>query len=52
MGVGNPAQHFEKNARLFLSDGAYFGWPGWVRVNFGCPRGHLMAGLEKLRNAL
>lgn len=52
MGVENPAQHFEKNAGLFLSDGAYFGWPGWVRFNFGCPRVRVLEGLEKMAGAL
>ncbi|MEO8617345.1 MAG: PatB family C-S lyase [Luteolibacter sp.] len=48
MGMDNPAQHFEKKAGLFLSDGAYFGWPGWVRFNFGCPRARVLEGLEKI----
>lgn len=52
MGVENPAQEFEKKAGLFLSDGAYFGWPGWIRFNFGCPRARMMEGLEKIAAAL
>ncbi len=52
MGVENPAQHFEKKAGLFLSDGAYFGWPGWIRFNFGCPRTRMLEGLEKIAAAL
>ncbi|RYD22584.1 MAG: putative C-S lyase [Verrucomicrobiaceae bacterium] len=52
MGIENPAQHFEKKAGLFLSDGAYFGWPGWIRFNFGCPRARVMEGLEKIAGAL
>lgn len=52
MGVENPAQHFEKRAGLFLSDGAYFGWPGWVRFNFGCPKARMLEGLEKIASAL
>ena len=51
MGVENPAQHFEKKAGLFLSDGAYFGWPGWIRFNFGCPRARMLEGLEKIAAA-
>jgi cysteine-S-conjugate beta-lyase len=50
--VENPANHFEKNAGLFLSDGAYFGWPGWVRFNFGCPHARVLEGLEKIAAAL
>lgn len=52
MGVENPAQFFEKNAGLFLSDGAFFGWPGWIRFNFGCPRARMLEGLEKMARAL
>jgi cystathionine beta-lyase len=52
MGVENPAQHFEQKAGLFLSDGAYFGWPGWVRFNFGCPRARMLEGLEKMAGCL
>ena len=52
MGVENPAQHFEKKAGLFLHDGAYFGWPGWIRFNFGCPHARVLAGLEKIAGAL
>jgi len=52
MGVENPAVHFEKNAGLFLSDGAYFGWPGWIRFNFGCPRSRVLEGLGKIAGAL
>ncbi len=52
MGIENPAQHFEQKAGLFLSDGAYFGWPGWIRFNFGCPRARMLEGLEKFAGAL
>jgi cystathionine beta-lyase len=52
LGHDNPAAHFEREAGLFLSDGAHFGWPGWLRFNFGCPRQRMLEGLEKLRRAL
>jgi cystathionine beta-lyase len=52
MGVENPAQHFENKAGLFLSEGAYFGWPGWFRFNFACPRARMLEGLEKIAAAL
>jgi cystathionine beta-lyase len=52
LGVDNPATHFEQRAGLFLSDGAAFGWPGWLRFNYGCPRERMLAGLEKIRTAL
>jgi cystathionine beta-lyase len=48
LGVDNPAVHFEKNAGLFLSDGAFFGWPRHIRFNFGCPRARMLEGLEKI----
>jgi cysteine-S-conjugate beta-lyase len=48
----NPALHFEEKAGLFLSDGAFFGVPGHVRFNFGCPRAHMMEGLEKMARVL
>ncbi|MBC8126110.1 MAG: putative C-S lyase [Gloeobacteraceae cyanobacterium ES-bin-144] len=44
----NPAQHFEKKSKLFLSDGTFFGWPQYIRFNFGCPRSRMLEGLEKL----
>jgi cystathionine beta-lyase len=52
MGVENPAQYFEKKAGLFLSDGAFFGWPGWFRFNFGSPRARMLEGLNKIAEAL
>jgi cystathionine beta-lyase len=52
LGVVNPAAHFEKHAGLFLSDGAFFGWPQFIRFNFGCPRAHMLRGLEKIASAL
>lgn len=48
LGVDNPASHFEKKAGLFLSDGAFFGWPQHIRFNFGCPRARMLEGLEKI----
>jgi cystathionine beta-lyase len=50
--LDNPALHFEQKADLFLSDGAFFRWPGWIRFNFGCPRARMLEGLEKIAAAL
>ncbi len=50
--VKNPTAHFEEKAGLFLSDGAFFGWPGWFRFNFACPPETMRRGLDKIRNAL
>jgi len=52
LGVENPALFFEEKAGLFLSDGAFFGWPGYVRFNFGCPRARMLEGLEKIAAAI
>ena len=52
LGVDNPALHFEKKAGLFLSDGAFFGWPGYVRFNFGCQHSRMLEGLEKIAGVL
>lgn len=52
LGLDHPAEHFEKKAGLFLSDGTFFGWPGFVRFNYGCPRSRMLEGLEKLKAAL
>ncbi len=52
LGLDNPANHFEKKAGLFLSDGGFFGWPGYIRFNFGCPRSRVLEGLEKIKRSL
>lgn len=51
-GWENPAAHLEKEAGLFLSDGAFFGVPGHVRFNFACPRARMREGLEKMVKVL
>jgi cystathionine beta-lyase len=50
LGVAQPAAFFEA-AGVGLSDGAEFGLPGWVRLNFGCPRTTLDAALERMQTA-
>ncbi|WP_411827829.1 MalY/PatB family protein [Luteolibacter sp. AS25] len=52
LGVPNPAKFFEQEAGLFLSDGAPFGWAGYVRFNFACPRSRMLEGLEKMKKAI
>jgi len=47
----DPAAHFKK-AGVELSDGALFGTPGFVRLNFGCPRATLEEGLKRIRSSL
>ena len=48
----NPANFFEKEAALYLSDGAYFGTPGHVRFNYGCSHSRMLEGLEKMANVI
>lgn len=50
LGLANPAAHFEAHG-LGLSDGADFGAPGWLRLNFGCPRSTLDEALKRFSNA-
>ena len=50
LGLADPAAHFEAHG-LGLSDGADFGAPGWLRLNFGCPRSTLDEALRRLEKA-
>lgn len=50
-GIENPAGFFE-DAGVGLSDGAYFGTPGYLRLNFGCPHGTLVEALERMGSAM
>jgi cystathionine beta-lyase len=52
LGVVNPAKFFEREAGLFLSDGAYFGSFAHIRFNFACPQDRMLEGLEKIALAL
>ena len=47
LGVDNPARLFEQ-AGVGLSDGAEFDGPGFVRLNFGCPRPTLEQAVERM----
>lgn len=47
----SPAAFFEA-AGVGLSDGAAFGLPGYVRLNFGCPRSTLDEALARIRTAV
>ena len=46
-GIDHPAHHFEQHG-LGLSDGADFGAPGFVRLNFGTRRALLAEALARL----
>lgn len=50
-GIDDPAAFFEA-AGVGLSDGRFFGAPGWVRLNFGCSRATLDAALRRMMQAL
>lgn len=52
LGEENPGQFFERKASLFLSEGSFFGWPGYFRFNFACPRERMLEGLGKIKAAL
>ena len=49
--IADPAAFFE-NAGVGLSDGQEFMGPGFVRLNFGCPRATLQDALKRMQNAL
>jgi cystathionine beta-lyase len=49
--VESPAAFFERGG-VGLSDGRAFGRPGWVRLNFGCPRSTLRDALWRIRRAV
>jgi cystathionine beta-lyase len=46
--VAQPAVFFEQ-AGVGLSDGEPFGAPGFLRLNFGCPRKLLQQALERMK---
>ena len=50
-GIDNPQRFFE-TAGVGLSDGRDFGLPGFVRLNFGCPRQVLIQALSRIRTAV
>ena len=51
LGLQNPHRHFEAHG-LGLSDGADFGAPGWLRLNFGCPLPTLQEALRRFSAAI
>ncbi|HRA80344.1 MAG TPA: PatB family C-S lyase [Thauera sp.] len=50
-GVEDPVAFFEA-AGVGLSDGCFFGAPGWLRLNFGCPRATLDEALQRMLQAV
>jgi cystathionine beta-lyase len=49
--VGNPAAWFERHG-VGLSDGADFGRPAYLRLNFAAPSGLLEEALARMARAL
>ncbi len=49
--VDDPGTFFQ-NAGIGLFDGIYFGTPGFLRFNFGCPHGLLQQALMRIEEAL
>ncbi len=50
LGLDRPDAHFEQHG-IGLSDGAAFGTPGFLRLNFGCPPAQLEEGLRRMKRA-
>ncbi len=51
LNIETPAKFFE-DAGVGLSNGIDFGTPGFLRLNFGCPRSVLQEGLDRMARAL
>jgi len=51
LGLPDPARTF-REAGVALSDGADFGAPGWLRLNFACPRSTLHEALARMKRAV
>ena len=51
LGFADPARVFHE-AGVALSDGAEFGAPGFLRLNFACPRSVLEEALARMRRAV
>ena len=51
LGLEDPVAWFRKHG-IFLSDGRFFDAPGFVRLNFGCPRALLEEGLRRMERAV
>jgi cystathionine beta-lyase len=47
LGLEHPDRFFEEHG-VGLSNGALFGAPGYLRLNFGCPRDTLLEGLQRM----
>ena len=50
--AANNNESFFENAGVKLSGGHTFHGPGFMRLNFGCPRAILLEGLERIERAV
>lgn len=51
-GENIDAEYLKENAKVVVNDGADFGVPGYVRLNFGCRRETITAALDRIEEAL
>ena len=51
-GEGIDGDYLRKNAKVWFTDGKSFGGEGYVRINFGCPRGCITEALDRIESAL
>ena len=51
LGLDNPPRFFE-DAGVGMSPGRDFGDPGFMRLNFGCPRSRVEQAVERIRSAV
>ena len=51
LGVGDPHPFFERGG-VGLSNGVDFAAPGWLRLNFGCPRPTLNEAVSRMAKAI
>ncbi|MFK7892064.1 MAG: MalY/PatB family protein [Granulosicoccus sp.] len=51
LGLDNTQAFFERHG-VGLSSGEQFGQPGYVRLNFACPRATLAEGVRRMQNAI
>jgi cystathionine beta-lyase len=51
LALENPPRFFE-DAGVGMSPGQEFGDPGYMRLNFGCPRSRVELAVERIRNAV
>lgn len=51
-GLENPAEFFMKEAGVKFNDGNAFSAPGFIRVNFACPRANLQKAFDQVEQAL